>query len=67
MITSYEFIQKVDRLIERLSPQEQLDPGLITHERIAALLVDAPLTADDVRSFRLVFKLFARMSSRNGF
>jgi hypothetical protein len=67
IFTSYEFIQRVDRLIERLTPEERLNPGSITHERVASLLADTPITAEDVRSFKLVFKLFERMSRRNGF
>jgi hypothetical protein len=65
LLTSYEFIQKIDRLIDRLSPEERSNPGSITHERVTSLLADTPITADEVRSFRLVFRLFDRMSSRN--
>jgi hypothetical protein len=65
VLTSCQFIQQVDRLIDRLSPDERTNPALITQERVAALLADAPITADDVRSFRLVFKLFERMSLRD--
>jgi hypothetical protein len=64
ILTSYEFIQKVDRLIERLSPEERMNPGSLTHERVASLLADTPITPEDVRSFRLVFKLFNRISRR---
>src|SRR5262245_8788887 len=62
ILAGYDFVQRIDRVIDSLSQDEKANSALITHERIAALLVDMPISADEVRAFRRAFKLFASMS-----
>ena len=62
IVAGYEFVQKIDTVIGRLSQDERANPALITHERVTALLVDTPISADDVQAFRQAFKLFESMS-----
>ena len=62
VLKACEFMQQIDGLVSCLSPDERANPALISQERVADLLDDVPISADDVRSFRLVYRLFQRMS-----
>ena len=62
IVAGFEFVQKIDSVVERLSQDERANPALITSERVTALLVDTPISVDEVQAFRQAFRLYERMS-----